>query len=180
MQGSTNQDHSTTLPSDFFSRPKEARIKYVFALTTSWSGKTRRETVINWYTAGDPAAVHLLTAVVMDDPDAEVQRWALNALSRIPDRAVIPAMLRGLESPDRVNRMHAILTLRRLRAREGVPRLIALLDDRRARVTVAETLVSIRDERALQPLKAASSRGWWWQRRRLRKCAAELQGSLGY
>jgi hypothetical protein len=169
------------LPPGFFDKPADYRVRYVWSLVRRPGGdKTTREQIRNWYTGGNPAAVRALTAVVMRDPDTEVQRSALCALGRIPDPAVVPALLRGLESRDRVCRMHAILALGRLRSREGVPQLIALLDDQRSRVEVARSLVSVRDERAVQPMKIAASRGWWWQRRHLRDSVTALETSLGY
>jgi hypothetical protein len=176
-----SQPQLVELPPDFFKKPADERVRHVNALVRRpCADKTLLETMRNWYTGGNANAVHALTAVVMGDPDVDVRRAALSALGRIPDLVVVPAMLRGLESQDRASRMHAILAFGRLRARESVPSLVALLDDRRSRVEVARTLVAIRDERALDPLRAAASRGWWWQRRRLRDCVTALEAALGY
>jgi HEAT repeat protein len=141
---------------------------------------SRQQRRQNFYTSGDPAGARALTDIVLRDPDVRVQRTGLFELSRIPDPVVLPAMLIGLTSSDRACRLHAILALRRLRAREAVPTLIPLLMDRRSRVDVARTLVAIRDERALEPLKAALARSPWWQRHRLRRCVSALAGLLGY
>jgi HEAT repeat protein len=82
-------------------------------------------------------------------------RAALAGLRRANTAAPIPAFLGALQSDDRASREHAIIGLADLKAREGVPPLIALLDDRRHRTQAAWALVSIRDERALEPLRAA-------------------------
>jgi hypothetical protein len=180
--GATNPaSRSLELPPDFFKKSIDERVRHVAVLGgRAGADKTRLETMRNWYTGGNPDAVAALTAVVTQDPDTQVRRAALSALARIPDPAVVPAMLRGLESEDRACRMHAILAFGRLRRREGVPHLVALLDDQRSRVVVAQTLVAIRDERGLQPLRAAASRGWLWQRRRLRDCLRALEAAVGY
>ena len=91
------------------------------------------------------------------DPDRLVKRHAAYGLSRIPDEAVAGPLIGALPLPDRATKGHAILALGRLRAREAVPDLVPLLDDRYARMLVANALVAIGDERGLAPLRQAAT-----------------------
>jgi HEAT repeat protein len=70
--------------------------------------------------------------------------------------------------------------LGRLQARQAVPALIGLLNERRLRTHVASALLAIRDERALEPLRRAAGRGWPRSRRILAKHAQMLEDRLGY
>jgi HEAT repeat protein len=117
--------------------------------------------------------------VAEEDPSINVRRAALSALQRPGDRRAIPTLLAALESEDRASREHAILGLERLKAREGVPGLIAILDDTHHRTLAARALVAIRDERALDPIRDASKSGWPRSRRILNAYAAELATAVG-
>lgn len=129
---------------------------------------------------GDPSVIPALSEVVARDPDPRIRRSAVMGLARMSDSAAIPALLIGLDSDDSATRIWAIRGLGKLKARDAVPGLVLLLDDRRRRCDAAEALVTIRDERALGPLHEAARHGAPWTRRRLRRRANALASSLGY
>ncbi len=115
-----------------------------------------------------------------DDPDTLVKRHAAYGLACLPDPAVVPALRGALPLADRATKGHAILALGRLRAREAVPDLVRLLDDRYALMLVADALVEIGDEHALAPLKRAARRGSPFRRRRVRKRVSMLESAVGH
>ncbi len=131
-------------------------------------------------TLGDPSVIPALCELVEGDPDRRVRRFAVAGLARMPDTAAIRGLLLGLDADDDVTRYWAVRGLGRLKAREAVPGLVRLLRDRSHRLAAAEALVTIRDERALEPLRDAAKHGSPWTRRRLRRDAQALASSLGY
>jgi HEAT repeat protein len=127
---------------------------------------------------GDPDVTPILLVVAEDDPDRVVKRHALFGLSRVSDRAAVPALRAGLRSRDRASRGHAIKGLEKLRSREAVPDLVNLLGDQYAGVMAADALVSIRDETALAPLRAAAAKGWPWRRVALARRVHALEAAV--
>ena len=173
---------SYELPDDFFSRSEEERWLVVHA----WGrpapdprSSAFRLALAGPFNARDPRAVPGLMRVAEEDPSIKVRRAALMGLQRSEDRRTIPVLLNALRSEDPASREHAILGLETLNAREGVPGLISILDDPRQRTLAARALVTIRDERGLEPIRAASKRGWPRSRRVLRALAAELATAVG-
>lgn len=172
---------SFALPRDFFARPQKERREIVSSLarTRSRSRESLTETIRHMYEDGEPAVIPALTVALEVDPDTLVKRHAAYGLACLPDQAVIPALRGALPSADRATKGHAILALGRLRVREAVPDLAGLLDDRYARMLVADALVEIGDEGALAPLRRAAARGSPFRRRRLRKRVSALEAALG-
>ena len=171
----------SALPPGFFELTAEERESRTLEMVRAPAqGMALREAIRDWYTNGDPQMVRAFTEIIERDSDVRVRRTAFAGLAHIPDRAAVPGLLRGLQSTDRASRYHAIAGLERLRAREAVPGLLSLLDDRRVRLRVARALVVIRDERALEPLRAAARHGWPRTRARLQAHVHELETSLGY
>ena len=144
------------------------------------SGVRGIEMLRTWYEGGDHAAILALTEVIERDVDRYIRRAALQGLGRISDEAAIPGLLLGLRESDRRGRLLAASALGRLKAREAVPELIGLLDDRYCRAAATEALATIRDERALQPLREAVSRAPRWRRPGIRRIVVELEAALGY
>lgn len=136
--------------------------------------------ISTWYEGGDLAAIRALNEVVENDSDAYVRRAAVQGLGRMPDPSAIPGLLLGLREPERRTRYLAASALGRQKAREALPDLIRLLDDRYCRAAAAEALVAIRDDRALQPLRAAVAHAPRWRRPRLRRLVIELEAALGH
>ncbi len=147
------------LPSDFVAlEPKERReIVWELAQARSRSRDSLAETIRHSNQDGEPAAIGALTVALEADPDRLVKRHAAYGLARIPDEAVVGPLIGALPLRDRATKGHAILALGRLRAREAVPDLVPLLDDRYARMLVANALVAIGDERGLAPLRQAAT-----------------------
>lgn len=176
------------LPADFFRRSEADRRRWIYGLRGpephGLSGRRRLLWIMDM--ARDPRAIGALTEIMERDPDVGVQRAALLALRGTRDRAAIPGLLLGLRSADPACRVHGIMGLEELKAREGVDDLISLLENTQRkdfvemRVCAARALVAIRDERALEPLRAASKRGWPRSRRTLGTLADELAAALGY
>lgn len=178
----------TGLPPGFFERSDEERQQWIRDLKGSQpQDQTARETLL-WIVDSkrDPRAVPALTEIMQRDPSIPIQRAAVAALRGTGDPAAIPGIIIGLRSGDRACCLSAILGCRQLKAREAVADLIALLNNtqrkefRQIREHAADALVAIRDERAIQPLRAAATRGSPRSRRRLKRFADELASSLGY
>ena len=172
---------SLTLPPDYMTlAPKERReIVWKLALKRSRHRESLDETIRHAGKDGEPAVIPALLVALEADPDTLVKRHAAYGLASIPDQAIAPALRGALPSADRATKGHAIVGLGRLRARDAVPDLARLLDDRYARMLVADALVEIRDEHALAPLRAAAARGSPVRRYRLRKRIAALETALG-
>jgi HEAT repeat protein len=186
--GSIPEDSdSTRLPDDFFSRSEEERVEWIRALRGPQPEKLTVEGTLLWIfdEHGSPHAIAALTEIMEKDQSVNVQRSALGVLRRSQDRAAIPGLLIGLKSEDLASCLSAIMAFEALKAREGVPILIGLLDNTERkdflemREHAAQALVAIGDERALEPMRAASKRGWPWSRRRIRRYADELSTALG-
>jgi hypothetical protein len=174
----TTQDQ---LPAGYIEMPVSERLRLVRGLAYRRKGSpTLAESFRTTFNGGDPNVVSALTTVLEFDDDVSVRRAALHGLMRSDDPAAIPGLLVGLSSDDFASRFHAVHGLQKLRAREAVPGLILLLNQRRIRIKVAEALVAIRDEQALEPLRAAARRGWPRSRRKLREAVQQLEGALGY
>jgi HEAT repeat protein len=172
---------SFALPSDFLTLPPKERREIVWSLarTRSHRRESLAETIRHANEDGETAVVPALTVALEVDPDTLVKRHAAYGLACIPDQAVVPALRGALPSADRATKGHAILALGRLRVREAVPDLLLLLDDRYARMLVADALVEIADEHALTPLRHAASRGSPLRRHRLRKRVSALEIAVG-
>ena len=168
------------LPPDFLTlAPKERR-------EITWRlARTRRhresvaEAIRHASEDGEPAVIPALTVALEADPDTLVKRHAAYGLACIADQAVVPPLRGALPSADRATKGHAILALGRLHVRDAVPDLARLLDDRYARMLVADALAEIGDERALAPLSRAAARGSPLRRLRLRKRVSTLETALG-
>ncbi|HWX96353.1 MAG TPA: HEAT repeat domain-containing protein [Solirubrobacteraceae bacterium] len=169
------------LPRDFLTLPPKERREIVWSMarTRSRRRESLAETIQHANEDGEPAVIPALTVALEVDPDTLVKRHAAYGLACIPDQAVVPALRGALPSADRATKGHAILALGRLRAREAVPDLVLLLDDRYARMLVADALVEISDECALAPLRRAAARGSPFRRHRLRKRVSTLETALG-
>ena len=173
---------SYRLPDDFFAWPVKERRELVYRLAGRRKGQPGlMDEIRQTFSGGDPSFIPTLTAVVERDADVGVLRAALRGLTRCEDPAAIPGLMRGLASDDFACCWHSIHGLQaRLGARDAAPGLIELLGRRRLRTKAAEALVTIRDERALQPLRVASKHGWPRSRRLLREHAETLAKALGY
>ena len=172
---------SFALPHDFLTLPPKGRREIVWSLarTRSRHRESLAESIRHAHEDGEPAVIPALTVALEVDPDALVKRHAAYGLACISDQAVVPALRGALSSSDRATKGHAIIALGRLRARDAVPDLARLLDDRYARMLVADALVEIGDESALVPLSRAARRGSPFRRRRLRKRVSMLEGAVG-
>jgi HEAT repeats/PBS lyase HEAT-like repeat len=169
------------LPSGFFAEPASVRRRHADRLMgRTPSGVHGRELLATWHESGDPGLLHTFNLLLERDPDEEVKRSAVQGLARIPDPAVASGLLKGLALPDRKARYVATEALGRLRSREALPMLASLLADRYCRSAAAKALVSIRDERALDPLRMAGADASLWRRRRLRRMIAVLEAEVGY
>jgi HEAT repeats len=175
------ESERAALPPGYFTLPRGERLRIVQGLVrrSSQARQTAREVIANWDDDGDPAVIQALTIVAEGDPDTAVIRYAAHGLSRMRDESAIAGLLPLLRSPDRATRAHAVGGLGRLRARAAVPDLVQLLDDWYSCTWAARALVEIRDERGLEPLRHAATRGWPWRRKRLKLYAAELESALG-
>jgi HEAT repeat protein len=176
------------LPPGFFERSDEERRQWIWDLRGGQpTGLTAREKIL-WTvdSTRDPRAIPALIEILERDGSVPVQRAALLALGGTKDPAAIPGLMIGLRSDDGACCLSAILGCQDLRAREAVPDLIALLantqrkDFRQLREHAAEALVAIRDERAIEPLRAVAKHGGLRSRRRLQRLADELASSVGY
>ena len=169
------------LPSNFITlAPQERReIVWRLAQARSTSRDSLPDTIRHSDRDGEPAAMGALTVALEVDPDRLVKRHAAFGLSRIPDEAVAGPLIGALPLPDRATKGHAILALGRLRARAAVPDLVPLLNDRYARMMVANALVAIGDERALAPLRQAATCRSPIRRRNLRRRVWALETALG-
>lgn len=169
------------LPRDYMKLPTGRRLTIVKGLMESGE---RPETLVGrmttTFSGGDPAVVSALTAVLELETDATIRKMALQGLTRSGDPAAIPGLLRGLESDNHASRWIAIHGLEQLRASEGVPGLIRLLNDRRSRKKAAKALVAIGDERGLEPLREAADHGSPLARGKLRRYAGELEAALAH
>jgi HEAT repeat protein len=169
------------LPPDYIDKPPEERLRLVRSLANRRKGSpTLLNAVKTTFSGGDPNVVNALTTVLEIDDDVSVRRAALHGLTRSEDAAAVPGLLGGLAFDDYACRFHAIHGLQQLRAREAVPGLIVLLDDRRLRKKAAEALVAIRDERGLEPLRAAARHGSPRSRRKLAEAVKQLEAALGF
>jgi hypothetical protein len=171
-----------SLPADFFDQQRRSRRKVVHRLAVRSAAPTTGtvDLIRNWSGGGDPEVIPALTAVVERDPDVAVKRAALSGLARIADGAAIPGLLLGLRSSDRASRTHATKGLAKLCAREAVPDLVELLEDRYSANSAAQALLAIRDERALGPLRLAATHGWPWRRLQMRRSVRAFERALGY
>jgi HEAT repeat protein len=172
---------SLALPRDFLTLPPKERREIVWSLavTRSRPRDALSETIRHSNEDGEPAVIPALTMALEVDPDKLVKRHAAYGLACIPDQGVVPALRGALPAADRATKGHAILALGRLRVRDAVPDLLRLLDDRYARMLVADALVEIGDERGLAPLRGAAALGFPLRRRRLRKRVSALETALG-
>jgi HEAT repeat protein len=178
---SVDSGSDLALPSRFFEQPPGIRRRHVDRLVQRTpSGAHGREMIATWYEGGDPKLLTTFSALVERDPDGDVKRAAIQGLARIPDPAARFGLMKGLALPDRRTRYMAAEALGRLRSREAVPMLVSLLDDSYCRVAAAQALVAIRDERALESLRAAAAQAGPWRRRRLRRVVSALETELGY
>lgn len=177
----TSVTDAFALPRDFPALPPKRRREIVWELARARSRhrESLDETIRHAHEDAEPAVIPALTSALEADPDRLVKRHAAYGLACIPDEAVVPALLGALPSPDRATKGHAILALGRLHQREAVPDLVRLLDDRYARMLVADALVEIGDERALTALRRAAARGSPVRRYRLRKRASALEAAAG-
>ena len=169
-----------TLPDDFLTLPVRERREIVWSMARRRSRhrESTAEAIAHAHEDGEPAVVPALTVALEVDPDTQVKRHAAFGLGCIPERAVVPALRRALASTDRATKGHAILALGRLHEPDVVPDLVRLLDDRYARMLVADALLEIGDERALAPLRGAAARGSPFRRYRLRKRISALERAL--
>jgi len=172
---------SFALPRDFGTLPPKHRRELIWTLarTRSRERESAAEAIRHASEDGEPAVIPALTVALEVDPDTLVKRHAAYGLACISDQAVIPPLRGALSSADRATKGHAIVALGRLRAHEAVPDLARLLDDRYARMLVADALVEIGDEGALAPLSRAAARGSPLRRHRLRKRVSTLETALG-
>jgi len=172
---------SFALPLDYFTLPPKERREVVWGLTQarSRSRDSLAETIRHSRDDGEPAVIPALTVALEVDPDRLVKRHAAYGLSYIPDRAVAPPLLGALPLADRATKGHAIMGLGRLRIREAVPDLVPLLNDRYARMLVADALVAIGDERGLAPLREAAAHGLPVRRFHLQRRVSALERALG-
>jgi HEAT repeat protein len=180
-QDSAQHAASFALPADYDTRSPQERREIVWNLAQARSRRrgSLAESVRHSHDDGEPAVTPALTVALEDDPDRLVKRHAAYGLACIPDRAVVPPLRGALPLADRATKGHAIVALGRLRIREAVPDLVPLLDDRYARMLVANALVAIGDERGLVPLRQAAARGLPIRRHRLRKRVLALESALG-
>jgi HEAT repeat protein len=173
-------DAGAQLPDGFMSQPKSERLRVAKALTMRTpSGARGREMIGTWSEGGDPTVIPALSEIVRADPDVEVRRMACGGLARMTTLEAVPGLLDGMRDIEKRTRYKAVAALGRLRAREAVPGLIDLLGDKYCGVAAAEALVSIRDARGLDPIRAASRHGSPWRRRRLRGAAEALATGVG-
>ncbi|MGD2091546.1 MAG: M56 family metallopeptidase [Candidatus Aminicenantes bacterium] len=91
---------------------------------------------------------------LLKSPSAKVRESAANALGKLGDRRVVPALIETLRDENAVVREHAASALRDLGERRAVPALIEALADEDAvvREHVATALGTLGDKRAVQPL----------------------------
>ena len=82
---------------------------------------------LGWMQAKD--AVPALIAKARQNDDGPLKRRAVQALGQIGDDRAVPAVLEALDSVDRYTFENAILSLGYLKAKEAVPRLIAIASD---------------------------------------------------
>jgi HEAT repeat protein len=158
------------LPSDFASLSDRERLEIVDEIARPRSDRaTAKQRIVHMHEDGDSSHAPALTLVLEADPDRLVKRAATFGLACIPDRLVLGGLRVALALPDRASKGHAIIALGRLRAREAVPDLIELLDERYGRIPAADALVAIGDDRALLPLRRAVADARLLTRRRLQK-----------
>jgi HEAT repeat protein len=182
---------SSLLPVDFFDRDDKARREWLDSLRPApvlddvTDVKSAISAVVNQKPADERYAATLLF-LFENDPAKIVQHAAIRQLGHMESPVALRALLAALDSDDVVSVEHAILGVQRLKAREAVPKLISMLDDKRhhdgfaIRLEAAEALVAIRDERALEPMRAAAKRGWPLSRMKMRDLAEVLAKRLGY
>jgi HEAT repeat protein len=127
----------------------------------------------------DPAVIPHLGPLLEADPDPGVRRSAAYGLRRTGDTAAIPPLLNGLADADKATRIHSIIGLGELKAREALEPLTGLLDDGVYAGTAAKALGQIGDERALGPLRiAAATSKSGRQRKLLERAIGEVDRSL--
>jgi HEAT repeat protein len=166
-------------PAGYSDLPQRRRHEYIMGLVMcALPGKGALDGTNN--DPGDPSFVRAFLSVLSVEPDTANRRLAVYALSRLPDEAVTEPLLEALGSTDTATKVHAIKGLARLRARAAVPKLIELLADRSVRFQAAQALVTIRDERALEPLRSACEASVLRARTRFRRLVRELETGLGY
>jgi HEAT repeats len=167
------------LPADYSELPKRKRHDYIMGLVIrALPGRGALDGTNN--DPGDPSFVGAFLSVLRVEPDTANRRLAVYALSRLPDEAIMEPLLEAAGSTDTATKVHAIKGLARLRARAAVPRLIELLADRSVRLQAAQALVTIRDERALEPLCSARDASNLRERKRFRRLVRALETGLGY
>ena len=169
------------LPPDFIGRTPKQRREVVWALAQvrSRTCESLPETMRHSGEDGEPGVVPALTVALQTDPDKLVKRHAAYGLACVADDAIVPPLRGALALADPATKGHAILGLGRRRAREAVPELVGLLDDRYASLMAADALVAIGDERGLGGLSAAAGRGLPLRRHRLRRRVWALEAALG-
>jgi HEAT repeat protein len=132
--------------------------------------------------AADPKVIPRLTRLLDDEPHTDVRRTAVWILRSTGDAAATGPLISALEGPDTATRLHAVMGLRDLKAREALPELIGCLHDPRwsVRCESAKALVKIRDERAVQPLRdAAATAILPWRKQRMENAAQRLSRAVG-
>jgi HEAT repeat protein len=152
----------------------------VLALATRTPGVSRPVSALELQrTDGDPAVIPTLSRLVARESNPRIRRIAMMGLARTSSQDAIPALLSGLDVDDDATRVWAARGLGKLKAREGLPGLIPLLENRRLRHEAAQALLAIRDTRAVQPMRQAARHGMPWTRSRLRRQALQLAKAVG-
>jgi len=168
------------LPPDYPSLSQGERAEIVSEIAKPRpAGDTIRARIVETHESGERTHEPALTLVLEFDPDPRVKRTAAFGLACIPDRAAVPGLRMALGLPDRATKTHAIFALGRLRAREALPELVALLDDWYTCMSAADALVAIGDDRALPALSRAAGHGLPLRRRRLRKRVRLMESGAG-
>lgn len=167
------------LPPDFPTLAPRDRREIIKDLANPRSDRaTTRARIVHMHEDGDRDREPALTLVLKLDPDRLVKRSATFGLACIPHPAVVPGLRYALGLPDRATKGHAIFALERLRVREAVPDLVALLDNSYGSLLAADALVAIGDENALPQMRRAAGRASRIRRHRLHKRVRALEVPL--
>jgi len=134
------------------SRRLRRRVVTYIASTKPGGGKATMATG-----ATDPAIIPILAPALDEDSDPSVRRAAAYGLRRTGDQSAVQPLLGALSDTDKATRIHAAMGLGDLRSRAAVEPLSQLLTDRSCAETAARALVEIGDERAISPLRTATS-----------------------
>jgi HEAT repeat protein len=116
------------------------------------------------------------------DPDTQVRFEAAKALVERADPTAAPVLVRALRDESSVVKGPAIVGVGKLQAREAINELVGLLDSPGffGRRLAADSLVEIRDERAVPLLEHAAERGRDRSTRRLaKKTVKRLRDAVG-